>query len=156
MHVDGFRFDEASVLTRGDGGAPLEKPPLIWHIELSDALSDAKVIAEAWDAAGLYQVGYFPGQRWADWNGRYRDDVRRFVKGEPGLIGPLAQRIAQSSDPYQSRSHLPINSVKFINWHDGVTLNDLVSYNGKHNQANGSDRRTPPEWRHSSTGVGVR
>jgi glycogen operon protein len=141
MHVDGFRFDEASVLTRGENGAPLEYPPVVWHIELSETLADTKVFAEAWDAAGLYQIGYFPGYRWAEWNGRYRDDVRRFVKGETGLVGAVASRIAGSADLYQSRRHLPINSVNFINCHDGFTLNDLVSYNGKHNDANGEGNR---------------
>ncbi|TWU59823.1 Glycogen debranching enzyme [Rubripirellula tenax] len=141
MHVDGFRFDEASVLTRGDGGVPLEKPPLIWNVELSDKLSETKMIAEAWDAAGLYQVGYFPGERWAEWNGKYRDDVRSFVKGDPGLLGAVAQRLAGSADLYQSRSHEPVNSINFINCHDGFTLNDLVSYNGKHNDANGEGNR---------------
>jgi glycogen operon protein len=137
MHVDGFRFDEASVLTRGRDGAPLEFPPVIWHIELSEALADTKVFAEAWDAAGLYQVGYFPGYRWAEWNGKFRDDVRNFVKGEAGLAGAIASRIAGSADLYESRRHLPVNSVNFINCHDGFTLNDLVTYNGKHNDANG-------------------
>jgi len=137
MHVDGFRFDEASVLTRDMNGAPSDYPPVIWHIELSEALADTRIIAEAWDAAGLYQIGYFPGYRWAEWNGRYRDDVRRFVKGEPGLVGGVAARLAGSADLYQSRNHLPVNSVNFINCHDGFTLNDLVSYNWKHNEANG-------------------
>ncbi|MDX1929748.1 MAG: glycogen debranching protein GlgX [Pirellulaceae bacterium] len=141
MHVDGFRFDEASVLTRGEDGAPLEYPPVIWHIELSEALAETKVFAEAWDAAGLYQIGYFPGYRWGEWNGRFRDDVRRFVKGEPGIIGNLAYRLTGSSDLYESRRHLPINSVNFITCHDGFTLNDLVSYNDKHNSDNGEDNR---------------
>jgi glycogen operon protein len=141
MHVDGFRFDEASVLTRGQNGAPLEYPPVIWHIELSEALADTKVFAEAWDAAGLYQIGYFPGYRWAEWNGRFRDDVRRFVRGDGGLVGAIASRIAGSADLYQSRRHLPVNSVNFVNCHDGFTLNDLVSYNGKHNEANGEGNR---------------
>jgi isoamylase len=137
MHVDGFRFDEASVLSRGENGAPLEHPPVLWQIELDDALADTKVIAEAWDAAGLYQVGYFPGYRWAEWNGRYRDDIRRFVRGDGGLIGAVAERVAGSADLYEQRGHLPINSVNFLTAHDGFTLNDLVSYNQKHNDANG-------------------
>jgi glycogen operon protein len=116
-------------------------PPVIWHIELSEELADTKVFAEAWDAAGLYQIGYFPGYRWAEWNGRYRDDVRRFVKGDGGLIDDIASRISGSSDIYQSSGHLPINSVNFINCHDGFTLNDLVSYNEKHNDANGEGNR---------------
>ncbi len=141
MHVDGFRFDEASVLTRGEDGAPLEYPPVVWHIELSEALADTKVFAEAWDAAGLYQIGYFPGYRWGEWNGRFRDDIRRFVKGDPGLIGNVAYRLAGSSDLYESRRHLPINSVNFVNCHDGFTLNDLVSYDDKNNEANGEGNR---------------
>jgi isoamylase len=141
MHVDGFRFDEASVLTRDQNGAPSNYPPVIWHIELSEALAETRIIAEAWDAAGLYQIGYFPGYRWAEWNGRYRDDVRRFVKGDPGQIGAVANRLAGSSDLYQARRHLPINSINFINCHDGFTLNDLVSYDGKHNEANGEGNR---------------
>ncbi len=141
MHVDGFRFDEASVLTRGDGGVPLERPPLIWHVELSDKLSRTKMIAEAWDAAGLYQVGYFPGERWAEWNGKFRDVIRGFVKGDAGLLGDVAQRLSGSADLYQSRSHEPVNSVNFVDCHDGFTMNDLVSYNGKHNDANGEGNR---------------
>ena len=138
MHVDGFRFDEGSILSRGEDGAPMVHPPVIWHIELSEDLADTKVFAEAWDAAGLYQIGYFPGYRWAEWNGRYRDDVRRFVKGDAGLVSEVASRIAGSADIYQSSGHLPINSV---NCHDGFTLNDLVSYDEKHNEANGEGNR---------------
>ncbi len=141
MHVDGFRFDEGSVLTRGEDGAPLQHPPVIWSTELSETLADAKLFAEAWDAAGLYQIGYFPGYRWGEWNGRYRDDVRRFVRGDSGLVGAVAARIAGSADLYQSRGRQPINSVNFINCHDGFTLNDLVSYDGKHNDANGEQNR---------------
>jgi isoamylase len=149
MHVDGFRFDEGSILSRGEDGVPMVHPPVVWHIELSEALADTKVFAEAWDAAGLYQIGYFPGYRWAEWNGRYRDDVRRFVKGDGGLIGAVASRIAGSSDIYQSSGHLPINSVNFITCHDGFTLNDLVSYNEKHNEANGEDNRDGSNENHS-------
>ena len=141
MHVDGFRFDEASCLSRDEDGAPMRYPPVLWAIELNDALAETKVIAEAWDAAGLYQVGYFPGYRWAEWNGRYRDDIRRFVKGDPGLVGAVASRIAGSSDLYAYRSHLPINSINFITAHDGYTMNDLVSYGDKHNEANGEGNR---------------
>ena len=137
MHVDGFRFDEGSILSRGEDGAPMVHPPVIWHIELSELLADTKVFAEAWDAAGLYQIGYFPGYRWAEWNGKYRDDLRKFVKGDAGLISAAASRIAGSSDIYEASGHEPINSVNFINCHDGFTLNDLVSYNEKHNEANG-------------------
>jgi glycogen operon protein len=141
MHVDGFRFDEASVLTRGADGTPLEYPPVIWHIELSETLADTKVFAEAWDAAGLYQIGYFPGYRWAEWNGRFRDEVRKFVKGDAGVVSAFASRAAGSADLYQSRRHLPVNSVNFVDCHDGFTLNDLVSYNVKHNEANGEGNR---------------
>jgi glycogen operon protein len=141
MHVDGFRFDLASVFVRGQDGAPLASPPLVWQIELDEALADTKVIAEAWDAAGLYQVGHFPGDRWAEWNGRFRDDVRRFVRGDPGLLGAIASRIGGSADIYESQGELPINSINFITCHDGFTLNDLVSYNHKHNEANGEANR---------------
>ena len=140
-HVDGFRFDEGSILARGEDGMPCAHPPVVWQIELDDELTDSKVIAEAWDAAGLYQIGHFPGDRWAEWNGRYRDDIRRFVKGDPGMIGAVASRLAGSSDLYQSRGQLPVNSINFVTCHDGFTLNDLVSYNAKHNQANGEGNR---------------
>jgi glycogen operon protein len=141
MHVDGFRFDEGSILARGQDGVPLAYPPVVWSIELSEQLLDTKIIAEAWDAAGLYQIGYFPGYRWGEWNGRYRDDVRRFVKGDPGMIGAVAARLAGSADLYQMSGHLPTNSVNFITCHDGFTLNDLVSYDCKHNEANGEGNR---------------
>jgi glycogen operon protein len=140
-HVDGFRFDEGSILSRGEDGKPCAHPPVVWCIELADQLAKSKVIAEAWDAAGLYQIGHFPGDRWAEWNGRYRDDVRRFVKGDPGLVAAVAMRLAGSSDLYQWRGQLPVNSINFVTCHDGFTLNDLVSYNGKHNEANGEGNR---------------
>ncbi len=108
---------------------------------MDETLAATKAIAEAWEAAGLYQVGSFPGERWSEWNGRYRDDMRRFVKGDPGLVGSAATRIAGSSDLYQAASRLPINSINFITCHDGFTLNDLVSYNDKHNEANGENNR---------------
>jgi glycogen operon protein len=136
-HVDGFRFDEGSILARGEDGTPLPHPPVIWQIELDDVLADTKVIAEAWDAAGLYQVGHFPGDRWAEWNGQYRDEVRRFLRGEPGLVGRIASRLGGSADIYQGRGQTPVNSINFVTVHDGFTLNDLVSYNDKHNEANG-------------------
>ena len=137
MHVDGFRFDEGSVLSRGEDGVPLEHPPVIWAIELDDLLGQSKVIAEAWDAAGLYQIGSFPGARWAEWNGKYRDCIRNFIKGEPGIIGEVAGRITGSADLYQGRHHEPTNSVNFVTAHDGFTLYDLTAYNEKHNWANG-------------------
>jgi glycogen operon protein len=141
MHVDGFRFDLASVFTRGDLGAVLANPPLPWVIELSQSLKDVALIAEAWDAAGLYQVGAFPGLSWTEWNGAYRDIMRRFVRGDPGLAGTVASRIAGSADLYGQGGRLPCNSINFITCHDGFTLADLVSYNGKHNEANGENNR---------------
>jgi isoamylase len=140
-HVDGFRFDEGSILSRGEDGAPAAHPPLVWHIELDEALADTKLIAEAWDAAGLYQIGHFPGDRWAEWNGRYRDDVRRFVRGDPAVVGAIASRLGGSADIYQERGGSPLNSVNFVTCHDGFTLNDLVSFNQKHNEANGEYNR---------------
>lgn len=137
--VDGYRFDLASVFARGGDGVPLTDPPLTWGIELSPALTRSPVIAEAWDAVGLYQVGAFPGMRWAEWNGRYRDVMRAFVRGEPGLVGEVATRLSGSSDLYGRRT--PLHSVNFITCHDGFTLYDLVSYNDKHNEANGDDNR---------------
>jgi len=141
MHIDGFRFDLASALARGEGGQVLEDPPVLWSIELSQQLSQTKLIAEAWDAAGLYQVGSFPGNRWAEWNGKYRDVLRECLRGDKGKIKELATRISGSSDLYQHQDGLPINSVNFITCHDGFTLNDLFSYNEKHNHANGEDSR---------------
>ncbi|MGR9052333.1 MAG: glycogen debranching protein GlgX [Gammaproteobacteria bacterium] len=137
MHVDGFRFDLASAMARGEDGSPLHDPPVLWGIELSEKLSRTKLIAEAWDAVGLYQVGSFPGYRWAEWNGRYRDVVRRFLRGDKGLLGELATRLCGSSDLYHPEGRLPINSINFITCHDGFTLIDLFSYNEKHNEANG-------------------
>jgi glycogen operon protein len=107
MHVDGFRFDEASVLSRGDDGTPVKYPPVLWSVELLDFLAETKLIAEAWDAGGLYQIGGFPGYRWAEWNGRYRDDIRRFIKGDAGLVGKVASRIAGSNDLYQQPGIAP-------------------------------------------------
>jgi len=140
-HVDGFRFDEGSILSRGEDGAPLAHAPVVWGIELDEALMNSKVIAEAWDAAGLYQIGNFPGGRWAEWNGCFRDDVRRFVKEDPGLVGAVACRLAGSSDLYQAGGKLPISGINFVTCHDGFTLNDLVSYNAKHNESNGEGNR---------------
>jgi isoamylase len=140
-HVDGFRFDEGSVLARDENGMPVTHPPVVWQIELDDDLMDSKVIAEAWDAAGLYQIGGFPGDRWSEWNGRYRDDIRRFVRGEAGIVGAVATRIAGSSDLYQAQGETPTNTINFVTCHDGFTMNDLVSYNVKHNDANGEGSR---------------
>ncbi len=141
MHVDGFRFDLASAMARDGTGRPMEHPPVLWGIELSDTLAATKIIAEAWDAAGLYQVGSFPGYRWMEWNGRYRDSIRRFVRGDPGLIPEVATRLAGSSDLYGANLRQPINSINFVTCHDGFTLWDLVSYNGKHNLANREGNR---------------
>jgi isoamylase len=136
MHVDGFRFDLASVLARDEHGLPMRDPPILWEIESEPVLAGTKIIAEAWDAAGLYQVGSFIGHRWAEWNGQFRDDVRRFVKGDAGIVTRLAARLAGSRDLYPQPDREPNRSINFITCHDGFTLNDLVSYNDKHNQAN--------------------
>jgi glycogen operon protein len=141
MHVDGFRFDLASVLIRDHTGAPMYRAPTPWSIEFSRVMANTKIIAEAWDAGGLYHVGDFPGFRWAEWNGKYRDVIRRFVRGEGGLVGEVAMRVSGSSDLYEEDDRLPGNSVNFITCHDGFTLNDLVSYNEKHNEANGESNR---------------
>lgn len=149
LHVDGFRFDLASVLSRGADGEPLPYPPVLWDLELMDSLADTKLIAEAWDAAGLYQVGDFPGYRWADWNGKYRDDIRHFVRGEPGLLCQVASRITGSSDVYQRPGQRPTNGINFITCHDGFTMMDLVSYRVKHNLANGEENRDGYDYNHS-------
>lgn len=138
MNVDGFRFDLASILGRDQNGEMLNNPPLIEWIEEDPILRNAKIIAEAWDAGGAYQVGKFPG-RWAEWNGRYRDDVRRFWRGDKGVKGLFATRLTGSSDLYQSTT--PCRSINFITCHDGFTLNDLVSFNNKNNIENGENNR---------------
>jgi isoamylase len=137
-HVDGFRFDLAAILGRAQNGAPLPNPPLLEALAYDPVLAKCKLIAEAWDAGGLYQVGSFPAYgRWAEWNGKYRDAVRRFIKGDEGVVGEMAQRLQGSPDLYAFRG--PTASVNFITAHDGFTLNDLVSYNDKHNEANGEN-----------------
>lgn len=141
MHVDGFRFDLASALSRGEDGSVLQDPPIIWGIELSEQLAKTKLIAEAWDATGLYQVGSFPGYRWAEWNGIYRDIIRQFVRGDKGVVREVATRIGGSSDLYQHMHRLPISSINFVTCHDGFTLIDLFSYHQKRNQANGENNR---------------
>jgi len=142
MHVDGFRFDLASILGRDQNGNVLSNPPVVEMIAEEPILANTKIIAEAWDAAGLYQVGSFsPHHRWAEWNGKFRDDVRSFMCGNPGQVPALATRIAGSSDLYQHNGRRPYNSINFITSHDGFTLADLVSYNEKHNLANGEDNR---------------
>ncbi len=135
-HVDGFRFDLAAILGRDPLGAPLANPPLLESLAFDPILGKCKLIAEAWDAGGLYQVGSFPAYgRWAEWNGKYRDGVRQFLKGDAGKVGGMAQRIQGSPDLYASRG--PTASINFITAHDGFTLRDLVSYENKHNEANG-------------------
>ena len=137
-HIDGFRFDLASILGRDPWGAPLPNPPLLENLAFDPILAKCKLIAEAWDAGGLYQVGSFPSYgRWAEWNGKYRDTVRKFLKGDMGQVGEMAQRIQGSPDLYWWRG--PTASINFITAHDGFTLADLVSYNHKHNEANGEN-----------------
>ena len=145
MHVDGFRFDLASVLSRDEWGQPLKSPQTLWTIESDPLLAGTKIIAEAWDAAGLYQVGSFIGHRWAEWNGQFRDDVRRFVKSDRGTVPKLAARLAASPDLYPQPDREPNRSINFITCHDGFTLNDLVSYNFKHNVANGQHNADGPD-----------
>ncbi|MBW4050064.1 MAG: glycogen debranching protein GlgX [Proteobacteria bacterium] len=141
MHVDGFRFDLASVLGRGESGKLLANAPLLERIAEDPILRDVKIIAEAWDAAGAYQVGSFSERRWAEWNGRYRDDIRRFWRGDEGMLGLFASRICGSADIYLNSGKGPESSINFLTCHDGFTLNDLVSYRTKHNEANGEDNR---------------
>ena len=142
MHVDGFRFDLASILGRGRDGSVLSNPPLLERIAADPVLGETKLIAEAWDAAGLYQVGTFPNWgRWAEWNGKYRDDLRKFVKGDPGMVPTLAGRLLGSPDLYQGSGRSPHHSINFVTCHDGFPLADLVSYDYKHNEANGEEGR---------------
>jgi glycogen operon protein len=138
MHVDGFRFDLASVLSRDESGAPLTNPPIIWDIDSDPVLAGIKLIAEAWDAGGLYQVGTFVGDFWKEWNGKFRDEVRAFFRSDRATIKNLACRILGSSDIFTTESEPGIN---FITCHDGFTLNDLVSYQQKHNEVNREDNR---------------
>jgi glycogen operon protein len=141
MHVDGFRFDLASVLGRDRSGRVLTDAPLLERIAEDPILRDTKLIAEAWDAAGAYQVGAFSLRRWAEWNGHFRDDVRRFWRGDAGMVGRFASRICGSSDLYRESGKGPECSINFVTCHDGFTLNDLVSYERKHNEANGEHNR---------------
>lgn len=141
MHVDGFRFDLASILTRDAKGHPLPNPPVLWDIESEPSLAGTKLLAEAWDAAGLYQVGSFVGDSWREWNGRFRDDVRDFFRGAPGAVRHVADRILGSPEIYAPEQREAEQSVNFVTCHDGFTLNDLVSYNKKHNDSNGEGNR---------------
>jgi len=156
MHVDGFRFDLASILSRDEMGIPLARPPILWDIDSDPYLAGTKLIAEAWDAAGLYQVGSFAGDWWKEWNGRFRDDVRAFVKGERGSVEHLPDRLLASPDLYGYDELGPDQSVNFVTCHDGFTLNDLVSYNQKHNEANGEGNRDGSDsnlsWNHGVEG----
>ncbi len=141
MHVDGFRFDLASVMSRDFYGQPLENPPIVWSIDSDPVLAGTKLIAEAWDAGGLYQVGSFVGDRFSEWNGQFRDDVRRFVRSEAAMSKKVAARIMGSPDIYPYSGREPYRSINFVTCHDGFTLNDLVSYNQKHNLSNGENNR---------------
>ena len=136
--VDGFRFDLASILGRDQNGAPMANPPILESLAFDPVLGKMKLIAEAWDAGGLYQVGSFPSwNRWAEWNGRYRDDMRSFLKGDDGMAGNAITRITGSRDLYSPESRGHKASVNFLTCHDGFTLYDLYSYNEKHNEKNG-------------------
>ena len=141
MHVDGFRFDLASILARDGSGSVMPNPPVLWDIESDPELAGTKLIAEAWDAAGLYQVGSFVGDSWREWNGRFRDDVRSFFRGEENSVRRFADRIVGSPEIYGHKEREMEQSINFVTCHDGFTLNDLVSYNHKHNEANGEENR---------------
>jgi isoamylase len=141
MHVDGFRFDLASILTRDSLGHSMANPPVLWDIETDPALAGTKFIAEAWDAAGLYQVGSFIGDSWKEWNGRFRDDIRSFFRSEDGTVTRLADRFLGSPEIYGHKKREAEQSVNFVTCHDGFTLNDLVSYHRKYNEANGEANR---------------
>jgi isoamylase len=149
MHVDGFRFDLASVLSRDEAGRELPNPPILWDIESDPILAGTKLIAEAWDAAGLYQVGSFVGDTWQEWNGRFRDDVRRFLRADRATVSGLATRLLGSPDIYGQDERDAEQSINFVTCHDGFTLNDLVSYDAKHNEANGEGNRDGANDNHS-------
>ncbi len=141
-HIDGFRFDLASVLSRNQDGEPMTDAPILWEIESDPVLAGTKLIAEAWDAVGLYQLGSFTGDRWAEWNGRFRDDVRRFVRGDDDTVRDLAWRLCGSFDIFRDKpSYTSYRSINYITCHDGFTLADLVTYEHKLNQANGENNR---------------
>jgi glycogen operon protein len=157
MHVDGFRFDLAAVLSRDSDGHMMANPPLIWDIESDPVLAGTKMIAEAWDAAGLYQVGSFVGDSWKEWNGRFRDDVRSFFRGDRGTVLRFADRMLGSREIYGHEAREAEQSVNFVTCHDGFTLNDVVSYNQKHNEANGENNRDGGDdnrsWNHGVEGA---
>jgi glycogen operon protein len=141
MHIDGFRFDLGSILGRDQQGRLMENPPMLERIAEDPILRHTKIIAEAWDAGGAYQVGWFPGGRWAEWNDRYRDEIRRYWRGDPGETRHLATRLSGSSDLYLRDGRKPFHSINFITSHDGFTLKDLVTYSCKHNEENGEENR---------------
>src|SRR5258708_6713951 len=141
MHVDGMRFDLASILARDAGGQVMPNPPVLSDIESDPLLAGTKLIAEAWAAAGLYQVGSFVGDAWREWNGRFRDDVRNFFRGEHGSLRRMADRLVGSPEIYGHKEREAEQSINFVTCHDGFTLNDLVSYDRKHNDANGEENR---------------
>jgi len=149
MHVDGFRFDLASILGRDRDGSLVANPPLLEQIAEDPILRGVKLIAEAWDAGGAYLVGRFPGERWSEWNGMFRDDVRRYWRGDPGMAGAFASRLCGSADIYEHSGKVPVHSINFVTCHDGFTLADLVSYEHKHNLANGEDNRDGSNDNHS-------
>lgn len=160
LHIDGFRFDLASILGRGRAGQVLSDPPLLERIAGDPVLANTKIIAEAWDAAGLYQVGTFPAWgRWAEWNGHFRDDLRRFLRGDPGSVSSLAMRLSGSPDLYQSSGRQPYHSINFVTCHDGFTLHDLVRYAVKHNLENGQGNQDGSNenysWNHGVEGPAV-
>ena len=140
-HIDGFRFDLASILGRDKNGNLTNNPPVLERIAEDPVLRNTKIIAEAWDAGGAYQVGSFPGGRWAEWNDRFRDDCRRFWRGDDNMAADAATRIGGSADLYGDDGRKPYHSINFVTSHDGFTMNDLVSYNGKHNEENGENNR---------------
>ena len=141
MHVDGFRFDLASILSRSENGEPLKNPPILWDIESDPELACVKLIAEAWDAAGLYQVGNFVGDSWKEWNGKFRDDIRRFLKGDNGMLSHVVTRLLGSPDMFGHKEREPEQSINFVTCHDGFTLYDLVSFDRKHNEENKEENR---------------
>ena len=141
MHVDGFRFDLASILARDSSGAVMVNPPVLWDIESDPALAGTKMIAEAWDAAGLYQVGNFVGDSWKEWNDRFRDDIRDFFRGADDSVWRAADRLLGSPSIYGPKERELEESINFVACHDGFTLNDLVSYSHKYNEENGEDNR---------------
>lgn len=156
MHVDGFRFDLASILSRDEDGNPLVNPPTLLAIDTDPVLVNCKMIAEAWDAGGLYQVGSLAGSRWREWNGQFRDDVRRFIKGDRGTVNLFADRFIGSPNIYNYHHADPEKSINFVTCHDGFTLWDLVTYNEKHNEANGENNRDGANdnhsWNHGTEG----